>query len=174
MVATAVLHVLQNIFFNVKILNTPHTFINYCVLVLIVISIFLTRKRFLFLGQSQNDKMRTRIMLIGINTFKYFIAFAIIYYISFVVMFKMYVKYNGSLGPTEFYSIPISHINKASIKASPAICFYFEGKYNLISGNEFYELLNKTEDRFNPKWYINIECRKAILNSYLLDSYYIE
>lgn len=171
MVASIILYVLQRIFFPVIIFNEPLRLIFISVLILIVVSIFFTRNRFLFIGQSSNDAMKTRVLVIGFNTFKYFVAFGIVYFFSLSLVFNIYVKYIGLLGTTEFYSIPITQVNKGTTRSAPSIGFYFKGKYNTLSGNQFYEILKVTKDRFKPDRELNIECRKSIFNSYLVDSY---
>ncbi|OYU96579.1 MAG: hypothetical protein CFE21_09355 [Bacteroidetes bacterium B1(2017)] len=156
------------------ILNTPLRLILSSVLVLIGVSIYFTRNRFLLLGQSAHDLLKTRILVIGYNTFKYFVSFGIVYYFSISMVFNIYVKHIGKLGPTEFYSLPISQINPSTSKSAPSIGFYFKDKYNTLSGNQFYHLLKDTKDRFNPKREVYIECRKSIFDSYLLDSYEVQ
>lgn len=173
MLASAIIFILQSIFIPVLILNVPIRHIFISVLILILVTIFLTRNRLLFSGQSSKDKIKTRILVIGFNSFKYFVAFGIVYYIFLTVAFNIYVKKIGSLGSTEFYNIPITQINKASTSGGPSIDFYFKEKYNSISGRQFYEILNNTEDRFHPNRKLRIECRKSIFNSYLVDSYEI-
>ena len=174
MVASIILYVLQRIFFPVTILNKPLYFIFLTVLILVATSIFFTRKRFLFLGQSSNDKFKTRVLVIGFNTFKYFVAFGVVYYFSFLIIFNTYVKYIGLLGTSELYSILITQVNKGTSRSAPSIGFYFKGRYNTISGNQFYEILRVTKDRFNQKRNLYIECRKSIFDSYLVDSYNIK
>jgi hypothetical protein len=173
-VASGILYLFQSKFFPVTILNEPLGFIFFSVLILIVTSIFFTRNRFLFSGQSSNNKIKTRVLVIGINAFKYFVAFGIVYYCGFLLVFNIYVKHIGSLGPTEFYSIPIAQVNKGSFESGPSIGFYFKEQYNLLYGNQFYGILKTTKDRFHPNRNLSIECRKSVFNSYLVDSYSLE
>ena len=172
--ACIILYVLQGLFIPVIILNKPLKLIFLVVLLLIVASLFFTRNRFLFLGQSPNDDWKTRVLVIGFNTFKYFVAFGMIYYFSISLVFSMYVKYMTPLGSSEFYTIPITQLDKGTSRSAPSIGFYFKEKFNTISGNQFSEISKNTEDRFNPNLELTIACRKAIFNSYLVDSYDIK
>jgi hypothetical protein len=50
----------------------------------------------------------------------------------------------------------------------------FKERYNILRGKQFYEIFKNTEDSFNPNREVSIECREAVLNSYLVDSYEIK
>lgn len=141
MVFSVILYLLQKTFFPVTILNEPLSFIFISVLILVATSVYFTRHRFLFSGQSSTDKMKTRVLVVGFNTFKYVVAFGTVYYFCFLSGFNVYSKYIGSLEQPEFYSIPITQVNKGSSRSSPSIGFYFKGCYNILSGNQFYEIL---------------------------------
>ncbi|MEO8087906.1 MAG: hypothetical protein ABI763_13870 [Bacteroidota bacterium] len=117
--------------------------------------------------------MKTRVAVLGINIFKYFVGFGVIYLFGLLLAFNIYVKYFGSLGPTEYYSIPVTQVNSGTRSGAPSIGFYFKGRYNTLSGNQFYQILKTSKDRFNPNCNLNFECRKTIFNSYLVDSYSI-
>ncbi len=173
LIASISLFVLQKLFDPIILLNKPSTAILLVVLVLTFLSLFFTRKYFLLLGLTPKDELKARLLIVGYNIFKYVVAFGIVYYFSISLLFNVCAKHLATLGPTEFYTIPITQINQGTSRSAPSVYFYFNQKFNTISSSHFHEVLKHTEDRFKPNLHIQVECRKSILNTYLVDSYEI-
>jgi hypothetical protein len=163
------LSMIQKIFFPILVLNEPLKAIFVLVFILTTITIFITRKKYLYLGLTIKDSFKSRFIVLGFNGFKYFIGFGLIFYFSILFCYKVtvYAMRNQSVN---FYSLPITEVYQSS-RSNPTIRFYLHNELNSISDHSFNTLLNTIKNRFNPQCKITIVCHKSLFETYVVDTY---
>ncbi len=163
------LTLIQKIFFPILILNEPLKSIFVLVFTITTITIFITRKNFLYLGLTIKDSFKARFIVLGFNGFKYFIGFGLIFYFSILLSYKVTV-YAMRKQSVDFYSLPITEVYKSS-RSNPTIRFYLHNELNSISDHSFNTLFNTIKNRFNPQCKITIVCHKSLFETYVVDTY---
>ena len=170
LIVSVILMVVNNHLFGKDIIHDPN-FLFYLPVVVGIVLVVMTRKKFLLFGVKDAGKEK---LLVIVNAFKFTIAFFVILNGFIMLPFGFINKAYSEKNLLEKHDLEILRVSDGSSRSWASIRYKFNGKVETFSGSkEVYKLFDRKPKAGEAIGIFRIECRKALFGSYVLERWEI-